>query len=60
MYRQLKNPLFEIDHNNPIRNDVVLRISDNTYIPTDPENTDYQEYLKWIAANNQPLAANTA
>jgi len=26
----------------------ILRTSDNAYIPTDPDNTDYQAYLKWL------------
>lgn len=29
-----------------------------TSIPFDPANTDYQEYLKWIAEGNQPLPAD--
>ena len=28
-------------------------------IPTDPANTDYQAYLKWVAEGNVPLAAET-
>ena len=27
-------------------------------IPKDPDNTDYQEYLKWIAEGNEPLPAD--
>ena len=33
----------------------VVRLADNAFIPFDPANTDYQEYLKWRAAGNQPL-----
>jgi len=36
---------------------VVRRLSDNAFIPFDPANTDYQEYLKWLEAGNQPLPA---
>jgi len=27
-------------------------------IPMNPDNTDYQEYLKWVAAGNTPLPAD--
>jgi hypothetical protein len=33
---------------------IVLRIADNTFIPFDPANTDYQAYLAWLAAGNTP------
>jgi len=35
----------------------VLRTTDNTYIPFDPDNTSYQEYLEWIAEGNTPEEA---
>ena len=35
----------------------VQRLSDNASIPFDPENTDYQEYLEWVAEGNQPEEA---
>jgi len=37
----------------------VQRISDGASIPFDEHNTDYQEYLKWIALGNTPQSANT-
>jgi len=36
----------------------VERLSDNAFIPFDPANTDYQEYLKFLAEGGQPLPAD--
>ena len=36
----------------------IKRISDNASIPFDPANTDYQEYLEWLAEGNEPLPAD--
>ena len=35
-----------------IENTCILRKEDNAYIPKDPANTDYKEYLTWVAEGN--------
>jgi hypothetical protein len=36
----------------------IKRIADNAFIPHDPANTDYAEYLKFLAEGGQPLPAD--
>ena len=39
---------------------IVERLSDSVFIPFDPDNTDYQAYLKWVAECNTPEPAEGA
>ena len=50
MYKLIKDP---------IKNTVstVQRLADNAFIPFDEANTDYQDYLKWVAEGNTPEPA---
>jgi hypothetical protein len=36
----------------------VIRLSDMAFIPFDPDNTDYQAYLKWVAEGGVPTPAD--
>jgi hypothetical protein len=50
MYKLNKNILGE-------QGSVVIRTTDGACIPFDPANTDYQQYLAWLAEGNEPLPA---
>jgi hypothetical protein len=53
MYKLIQ-PLFP-----EVSTSFVMRLLDNACIPFDPANTDYQQYLKWLAEGNTPLPADT-
>ena len=46
-YKKLKNPVDNKEETN-----LILRKEDGAFIPFDEENTDYQEYLAWVAEGN--------
>jgi len=51
MYKQINDPFGNLSTT------IIKRLSDNAFIPFDPANTDYQEYLKWLAEGNTPEPA---
>ena len=51
---QLASPPFE-----GMESCMIHRIDTGSWIPIDPSNTDYQEYLKWLAEGNTPTPADS-
>ena len=52
MYKQTKN------FDGSVNDRQIQRLADNAFIPFDPANTDYQEYLEWLAEGNTPEPAD--
>ena len=49
--------MYKLGTTNPLTNTLncIFRLSDNASIPLDTDNSDYQQYLAWLAEGNQPL-----
>ena len=39
---------------NKVSDQVIQRDEDGAFIPTDPDNLDYQAYLAWLDEGNEP------
>ena len=52
------NPIYKLV-NHPMTGQLVnIRTATDDFIPIDEANTDYQEYLDWVAEGNTPEAAD--
>lgn len=51
MYKLNKDPMTQ-------QTNSVQRIIDRAFIPFDPDNIDYQQYLVWVAEGNTPLPSD--
>ena len=52
------NPIYKLV-NHPITGELVnIRTATDDFIPIDEANTDYQEYLDWVAEGNTAEAAD--
>jgi hypothetical protein len=51
MYKQYK------DLDGSINQHAIIRTTDGACIPFDPDNTDYQAYLRWLEEGNTPTPA---
>ena len=48
-----------LDPNNQVVLKSIKRMEDGAFIPIAPDNTDYQQYLAWVAEGNTPEPADT-
>lgn len=54
-YKEVKKPL-----SNNVNLDFILKIDGEiqSFVPADPKNKDYKEYLHWLSLGNSPEAAD--
>lgn len=53
MYKYIKDLI-----TSEVSTNQILRVEDKTFIPFNPDNTDYKYYLEWLAEGNEPLPAD--
>ena len=53
LFAKQKNPFTGVEAQT-----IVIRKENGLLIPFDSDNTDYQEYLAWVALGNTPEAAD--
>jgi hypothetical protein len=58
MYKLTKKITDELRPGWSIGGDSVIQLSTGYQIPFDQANTDYQQYLAWLAEGNEPLPAD--
>ena len=49
---------YQIQNNRDGKPVAVTIVGEPISIPMDPANTDYQQYLAWLAEGNEPLPAD--
>ena len=49
---------YKLINKTPEGDEFVIRKSDGAFIPFDEANTNYQQYLKWVAEGNTAEAAD--
>jgi hypothetical protein len=55
MYKLIEYKIFNVVNKSVIK---ANEDGSTTSIPFDPDNTDYQAYLKWVSEGNTPLPAD--
>lgn len=54
--------MYKLCSDHPIfgKSNTVIRTEDGASIPINPDNTDYQAYLKWLEEGNSPYPQDSA